>query len=88
VLRPGAVLDEALKAKLKERVRAAASARHVPDDIYALDEVPRTLTGKRMELPVRKLLLGAALEKLASPDAVANPGSLGYFVALAKRLAP
>jgi len=88
VLRPGVVLDEALKAKLKERVRAAASARHVPDEIYAIDEVPRTLTGKKMELPVRKLLLGAAVEKVASPDAMANPGSLGYFVALAKRLAP
>jgi acetoacetyl-CoA synthetase len=88
VLRPGAVLDEALKAKLKERVRAAASARHVPDEIYAIDEVPRTLTGKKMELPVRKLLLGAVVEKVASPEAMANPGSLGYFVALAKRLAP
>ena len=88
VLRPGVVLDEALKAKLKERVKAVASARHVPDEIYAIDEVPRTLTGKKMELPVRKLLLGAAVEKVASPDAMANPGSLGYFIALAKRLAP
>ena len=88
VLRPGVVLGEALKAKLNERVKAAASARHVPDEIYAIDEVPRTLTGKKMELPVRKLLLGAAVEKVASPDAMANPGSLGYFVALAKRLAP
>jgi acetoacetyl-CoA synthetase len=55
--------------------------------VYAIDEVPRTLTGKKLELPVRKLLLGAPLEKVASPDAMANPGSLQYFVELAKRLA-
>ena len=87
VLRPGVVLDDALKAKVKAAIRTLASARHVPDEVYAIDEVPRTLTGKKLELPVRKLLLGAPLEKVASPDAMANPGSLGFFVALAKRLA-
>jgi acetoacetyl-CoA synthetase len=76
-----------LKARLKDRIRRLASARHVPDEVYAIDEVPRTLTGKKLELPVRKLLLGAAVEKVASPDAMANPGSLGFFVELAKRLA-
>ena len=63
-----------------------ASARHVPDEVYAIDEVPRTLTGKKMELPVRKLLLGAAVEKVASADAMANPRSLDFFVELAKAL--
>jgi acetoacetyl-CoA synthetase len=87
VLRPGIALDDALKAKVKASIRALASARHVPDEVYAIDEVPRTLTGKKLELPVRKLLLGAPLEKVASRDALANPGSLGYFVELAKRLA-
>jgi acetoacetyl-CoA synthetase len=87
VLRPGFALDDALKARLKDRIRTLASARHVPDEVYAIDEVPRTLTGKKLELPVRKLLLGAAVEKVASPDAMANPGSLGFFVELAKRLA-
>ena len=84
VLRPGCVLDDALKARLKQRVRTQASARHVPDEIQAIAEVPRTLTGKKMELPVRKLLLGMPLEKVASADAMANPASLGYFVALAR----
>ena len=84
VLRPGCVLDDALKSRIKERVRTQASARHVPDEIQAIDEVPRTLTGKKMELPVRKLLLGMPLEKVASADAMANPASLGYFAALAR----
>jgi acetoacetyl-CoA synthetase len=87
VLRPEAALDDALKARIKASIRTLASARHVPDEVYAIDEVPRTLTGKKLELPVRKLLLGAPLEKVASPDAMANPGSLQYFVELAKRLA-
>ena len=86
VLRPGHVLDDALKAKIKSQVRTIASARHVPDEIYAIAEVPRTLTGKKMELPVRKLLLGAPVEKVASADAMANPRSLDFFVELAKGL--
>jgi acetoacetyl-CoA synthetase len=86
VLRPGCVLDDALKARIKARVREQASARHVPDEIYAIEEVPRTLTGKKMELPVRKLLLGMPLEKVASADAMANPRSLAFFVELAGRL--
>ncbi len=87
VLRPGFALDAGLKTRIKERLRTLASARHVPDEVYAIDEVPRTLTGKKMELPVRKLLLGAPIEKAASPDAMANPQSLGFFVQLAQRLA-
>ena len=62
------------------------SPRHVPDEIYAVDEIPHTLTGKKMELPVRKLLLGASVEKVASPDAMANPQSLQFFVRLAGKL--
>jgi acetoacetyl-CoA synthetase len=86
VLRPGFALDDPLKERIKARVRSAASARHVPDEVYAIDEVPRTLTGKKMELPVRKLLLGLPVEKVASADAMANPKSLAVFVELARRL--
>jgi acetoacetyl-CoA synthetase len=82
VLKQGAVLDDALKARIRERVRTRASARHVPDEVTAIAEVPRTLTGKKMELPVRKLLLGMPAEKVASADAMANPASLGVFVAM------
>jgi acetoacetyl-CoA synthetase len=86
VLREGVVLDDALKARIAERIRTHASARHVPNEIYAVAEVPRTLTGKKMELPVRKLLLGAALEKVASPDAMANPASLAEYADFATRI--
>jgi acetoacetyl-CoA synthetase len=88
VLQPGHALDEPLKKRIFDRIRTKASARHVPDEAYAIAEVPRTLTGKKMEVPVRKLLLGAAPEKVASPDAMANPASLAFFVQLARELNP
>jgi acetoacetyl-CoA synthetase len=86
VLRPDATLDDALTARIKESIRRRTSARYVPSAIFAVGDVPRTLTGKKMELPVRKLLLGHPLEKIASPDAMANPGSLAFFVELARTL--
>jgi acetoacetyl-CoA synthetase len=86
VLSPGSVLDDALKARINEQIRSQASARHVPNDIYAVDEIPRTLTGKKMEVPVRRLLLGEPAHKVASADAMSNPGSIDFFCALAKRL--
>ncbi len=86
VLHPGAVLDAGLQHRITAQIRTHASARHVPDEVHAIAEVPRTLTGKKMEVPVRKLLLGAARDKVASPDAMANPASLDVFEALAERL--
>lgn len=86
VLAPGTVLDDGLKQAIKARIRTLASGRHVPNEIYAIEGVPRTLTGKKMELPVRKILLGASTDAVASPDAMANPGSLAFFVELAERL--
>ena len=86
VLKPGAVLDEALKTRLTQSIRKRASARHVPNEIFAVSDIPRTLTGKKMELPVRKLLLGQPIEKVASADAMANPHSLQFFVDLARKL--
>jgi acetoacetyl-CoA synthetase len=58
----------------------------VPNEIYQVDEIPRTLTGKKMEVPVRRLLLGTAPEKVASADAMANPTSLGSFLRLAQEM--
>jgi acetoacetyl-CoA synthetase len=86
VLKPGCVLDAALKARIAQEIRSKASARHVPNEVYEVAEIPRTLTGKKMEVPVRKLLLGMPREKVASPDAMANPASLGFFVELAAHL--
>ena len=87
VLQPGCALDAALKARIVYEIRTKASARHVPDEVMAVAEIPRTLTGKKMEVPVRKLLLGQPREKVASPDAMLNAASLDFFVALAARLA-
>ncbi|MGV3654351.1 MAG: acetoacetate--CoA ligase, partial [Noviherbaspirillum sp.] len=86
VTAPGVALDEALKARIREQIRTRASARHVPNDVFQVPEIPRTLTGKKMELPVRKLLLGADPASVASPDAMSNPHSFGWFVEFAARL--
>lgn len=80
VLQPGFVLDDALRERICAQIRTKASARHVPDEVVQISEVPRTLSGKKMEVPVRKLLLGAARAEVASPDAMQNPASLDFFV--------
>lgn len=85
VLRPGAQLDEALKAEIRQRIRTALSPRHVPDDIFAIPEVPRTLSGKKLEVPIKKLFMGVPLEKAANPGAMSNPQSLAFFVELAEQ---
>lgn len=86
VLEAGHVLDDALKARILQQIRSRASARHVPNEIYQISEVPRTLTGKKMEVPIRKLLLGAPMGQVVSPDAMVNPASLEFFVEFAARL--
>jgi acetoacetyl-CoA synthetase len=86
VLREGAVLDEDLQRTIKRRIRVDCSPRHVPNEILAIDEVPRTLSGKVLEVPVKKILMGAPPEQAASVDSLANPASLDYFVELAKSL--
>lgn len=86
VLRPGAELDRALVGRIEQQIRTKASGRHVPDAVVQVSEIPRTLSGKKMEVPVRKLLLGAELAQVASPDAMQNPSSLDFFAAYAKAL--
>lgn len=85
VLAPEAELDDALRTRINERIRAALSARYVPNDIFAIAEVPRTLSGKKMELPIKKILLGATAEKVANPDSMSNPQTIAYFVEFAER---
>ena len=87
VLRPGTDLDQALVTRIADGIRTALSARHVPNEVFAVAEIPRTLTGKKMELPVKKLLLGMNVDEVANPDAMSNPGSLDYFVEFARRRA-
>lgn len=84
VLRPGCELDAAMKAKLAGAIRTALSPRFVPDEIVAVPEIPRTLSGKKQELPIKKLLLGQPLEKVVNKDAMANPACLEWYVAFAR----
>ncbi len=85
VLSEGAVLDEDLKQTIKRRIREDCSPRHVPNEILAIEEVPRTLSGKVLEVPVKKILMGTPPAQAASVDSLANPRSLDYFVSLADR---
>ncbi len=85
VLREGVVLDDALKTKIKRSVRERISPHHVPDDVVAIKEVPRTLSGKKMEVPVKKLFLGLPIEKAVSVDAMANPQSIQFFIDFAEQ---
>ncbi len=85
VLRDGLALDDALTQRLRQAIRAALSAHHVPDDIYQVDAIPRTLSGKKLELPVKKLLLGAEPAQVLNRDAVANAASVDWFVAFARQ---
>jgi acetoacetyl-CoA synthetase len=86
VLAEGATLDDDLKSAIKRRVREDCSPRHVPNEIYAIDEIPRTLSGKVLEIPVKKILMGTSPESAASRDSLANPASLDFFVDLAGSL--
>ncbi len=73
-----------LKKALLEAIRTKLSARHVPNDVFAIPEVPRTISGKKMEVPVKRLLLGQPIEKSVNRDSMANPGSIDWVVAFAQ----
>jgi acetoacetyl-CoA synthetase len=84
VLRDGAELDDALVAEIRRRVREDCSPRHLPSEIQAIAEVPRTLSGKLLEVPVKRILMGHPPEQAASRDSLANPAALDHFVGLAR----
>jgi acetoacetyl-CoA synthetase len=79
VLRPGLALDEALTARIHQAIRTALSPRFLPNAIFQVAEIPRTLSGKKQELPIKKLLLGHPLEKVVNKEAMANPGCLDWY---------
>jgi acetoacetyl-CoA synthetase len=85
VPKAGTSLDAGLERKIKNAVKTELSPRHVPDAIVAVPAVPRTLNGKKLEVPVKRILLGAAPDKVASRDTLANPASLDAFIALVKK---
>ncbi len=86
VLAPGTELDPGLVAEIKRRIREQCSPRHVPNEVFQIAEVPRTLSGKALEVPVKRILMGTPPEQAASRDSLANPEALDYFVELARRL--
>ncbi|MBA3331865.1 MAG: acetoacetate--CoA ligase [Actinobacteria bacterium] len=85
VLGEGAELDAELEAAIRRRIREDCSPRHVPDEIREITAVPRTLSGKVLEIPVKRVLMGVPPEQAASRDSLANPEALDYFVELAPR---
>ncbi len=86
VLREGAELNDDLRKQIARRVRSQCSPRHVPDEVFPIAEVPRTLSGKVLEVPVKRILMGTPPERAASRDSLANPAALDYFVEMAGRL--
>ncbi|MCW2984324.1 MAG: acetoacetate--CoA ligase [Conexibacter sp.] len=88
VLSDGAVVDDALTKQVIAAVRRDASPRHVPDELIAVPEIPRTLTGKVLEVPVKKLLMGRDPETVVSRDALANPEAFDWFVQHARNTGP
>jgi len=86
VLREGVELDDALKAKIKQQLRTNVSPHHAPDEIFAIEEVPRTRSGKKLEVPVKKLLMGMPVEKAISMDALSDPQAMEYFIEFAQKM--
>jgi acetoacetyl-CoA synthetase len=87
VLEPGVRLDAALEHELRAQIRSYCSPRHVPDDILQVPQVPRTLTGKVVEVPVKRILQGDPVEEVVSRDSLADPAALDWFVGYATELA-
>jgi len=84
VLRPGLTLDEALRARIHGAIQQTLSPRFVPDVTLQADEIPRTLSGKKQEVPIKKLFLGQPLERVVNRDAMANPQCLPWYEAQAR----
>jgi acetoacetyl-CoA synthetase len=85
VLRDGAALDDGLVEAIRRRIREDCSPRHIPDEIVEIAEVPRTLSGKVLEVPVKRILSGEPPDRAASRESLANPSALDFFVELAAR---
>jgi len=80
----GVQLDDKLERAIRDKLRTEYSPRHVPDRIITVDAIPYTLTGKKLEVPVRRILSGVAPEKAANRAAMANPAALDFFIEYAR----
>lgn len=87
VMNTGISLDDAIKQKIKQQLRSDYSPRHVPDEIIEIKDIPYTISGKKLEAPVKKILLGIPVEKAANEGAMRNPASLDFFIELSQQLA-
>jgi acetoacetyl-CoA synthetase len=87
VLKPGKELDDALTTKIREKIRDNLSPHHVPDEVIVIPEVPRTLNGKKLEVPIKKLFMGVPPEKAISVDSMSNPQAMQYFIEFARKFA-
>ena len=85
VLREGVTLDDGLRSRLNAAIRDALSPRFVPDEVFQVAEIPRTLSGKKQELPIKKLMLGQPVDKVLNRDAMANPQCLTWYIEMAQR---
>jgi acetoacetyl-CoA synthetase len=89
MLRPNATLDAGLRQRIGSQIRSMVSPHHLPNEILAVPDIPRTLSGKKLEVPIKRLLLGHSLDRVVNPDAMANPDSLRWFIEFAQcRTAP
>lgn len=86
IVKPGANLDNDLKNRIRTQIRIQLTPHHVPDEIVAVAEIPRTLSGKKVEVPIKKLFLGTPVEKALSMGALGNPQSLAFFIEFAQKL--
>ena len=85
-LAPGQILNEALQARIVTALKQQCSPRHVPDEMHVVEEIPYTLTGKKLEVPVRKILMGGDVGKSVSRDAMQNPDAIREYISLAAEL--
>jgi acetoacetyl-CoA synthetase len=86
-LREGLQLDDLLHQKIKDRIRRDLSPRYVPDEIFAVTEIPHTLNGKKLEIPVKRLFQGLPLDRAVSKEAIGNFSAMQAFVELAQSFA-
>ncbi len=86
MLKEGIILDDILKKRIKSQLRSDYSPRHVPDEIIQVADIPYTLSGKKMETPIKKILMGRPVEKCVNADTMRNPTSINYFVEFAKEI--
>ena len=88
VLADGCQLDAVLKDKINATIRSHFSPRHVPDEVVAVPAIPRTLSDKKMEVPVKKLFMGVAIDEAANVGATRSPEAVAYFAQLARATSP